>query len=171
MKRRSATNWARRTFTWYFSAKVVLSILVIAVSAATITASTTNYQAEMGSAYNAKNNILLGDKGFSKPAAGTSATASCPLPVTFGALPGSANNNIIAGHIVYDVQVNATTTTPILTCFTVTLTLTLTGSQTISTLAIASGATVMNGWTIDCKLDTAMTNLPSSPFSFTLNVT
>jgi len=170
MKRPSATSWVRRTFTWYLTAKAVLAILVIAVSAASITASTMNYQAEFGSAYNAKNNILLGDKGFSKPTVGTAATASCPSAVTFGPIPGGANNNITAGHIVFDVQVNSTGTTPTLKCFIVTLTLTLTGSQTIKTLAIASGVSVADGWTIDCKLDTAMTSLPMSPFSFTVIV-
>jgi hypothetical protein len=161
-------HWLRRTFTWYFSAKVVLAILVIAVSAASITASSTNYQAEMGSAYNISNNILVGDKGFSKPLVGTSATGSCPSAgnVTFGIVPGTANNAITAGDIVYDVQVNATASTPLLRCFTVTLTL----SQTTRTLTIASGTSIAAGQTIDCKLDIGMTSLPLSPFSFKLTV-
>jgi hypothetical protein len=165
-------RWFRRTFTWYFSAKI-LAILVLAVSAANIVATSKNYQAEMSSAYNAANNILVGDKGFAKPAASTTATGSCPSAgnVTFSSSPGTANNAITAGDIVYDVQVNATGTTPTLRCFTVTLTLTVSGPPTTKTLTIASGASVTAGWTIDCKLDTGLTTLPAVPFSFTLTVT
>lgn len=173
MRRDSAiSRWAHRTFTWYFSAKIVLAIIVIAVSAATITASSSNYQAEVGSAYSVSNNLLVGDKGFSKPAAATGATGSCPSAgnVTFSASPGSANNAIVAGDIVYDVQVNETATTPILSCFTVTLTLSLTGSQVTKSLTIASGASVAAGQTIDCKLDIGTTSLPASPFSFKVTV-
>jgi hypothetical protein len=172
MKRGSTiSSWARRTFTWYFSCKVVLAILVIAVSAASITASSVNYQAELGSAYNVTNNLLVGDKGFSKPLLGTGATGTCPTAnVTFSASPASANNAIIGGDIVYDVQVNATASTPLVSCFTVTLTLSLTGSQTTKSLKIASGTSVSTGQTIDCKLDIGTTSLPASPFSFKVTV-
>jgi hypothetical protein len=173
MKRGSTiSSWIRRTFTWYFSAKVALAVLVIAVSAATITTSSTNYQAEFGSAYNVSNNLLVGDKGFSKPSADTSATGSCPSAgnVTFNASPGSANNAIIAGDIVYDVQVNATASTPLVSCFTVTLTISQSGSQITKTLAIASGTSVAADQTIDCKLDIGTASLPASPFSFKIAV-
>jgi len=166
------SRWIRRTFTWYFSAKFVLAILMIAVSAATITASSVDYQAELGSAYNVSNNILIGDKGFSKPAMGIGATGSCPSAgnVTFSGSPGNANNAIIAGDIVYDVQVNATASTPLVHCFTVTLTLSLSGSQVTKSLAIASGTSVAADQTIDCKLDIGTTSLPGSPFSFKVTV-
>lgn len=172
MKRGSTiSSWVRRTFSWYFSAKVVLAILVIAVSAASITALNKNYQAEIGSAYNFSNNLLVGDKGFSKPSVGTSATGTCPTAnITFSATPGSANNLITAGDIVYDVQVNATTTTPTISCFTVTLTVSLSGSQITKSLTIASGTSVAAGQTIDCKLDIGTTSLPTSPYSFKLTV-
>src|SRR5205807_8330389 len=92
------SRWVRHSFTWYFSAKVVLAILIFAVSAASITASTTNYQAELGSAYNVSNNLLVGDKGLSKPSVGTGATGSCPAAtVTFSGSPGPANNALPAG--------------------------------------------------------------------------
>jgi hypothetical protein len=166
----SISRWVRCIFTWYLSAKILV-ILVLAVSAATIATTSKNYQAEMGSAYNAANNILVGDKGFLKPAAGTAATGTCPTGnVTFG-VTGTANNAITAGDIVYDVQVNATATTPTLRCFTVTLTLTVSGPPTTKTLTIASGTSVAAGQTIDCKLDTGLTTLPTVPFSFTLTVT
>jgi hypothetical protein len=167
----SISRWVRCIFTWYLSAKILV-ILVLAVSAASIATTSKNYQAEMGSAYNAANNILVGDKGFAKPLAGTAATGTCPSGnVTFAATPGTANNAITAGNIVYDVQVNATGTTPTLRCFTVTLTLTVSGPPTTKTLTIASGASVAAGQTIDCKLDTGLTSLPAVPFSFTLTVT
>jgi len=162
----------RRTFTWYFSAKVGLAILVLAVSAASITASSTTYQAELGSAYNVSNNLLVGDKGFFKPAVSTGATGSCPSidNVTFSGSPGTANNAITAGDIVYDVQVNATASTPLVSCFTVTLTISLSGSQITRSLTIASGTSVAADQTIDCKLDIGITSLPASPFSFTVTV-
>jgi hypothetical protein len=165
------SRWVHRTFTWYFSAKVVLAVIVIAVSAASITASSSNYQAEVGSAYNVSNNLLVGDKGFSKPAAAIGLTGSCPTAnVTFGVIPLSANNAIVAGDIVYDVQVNETASTPALSCFTVTLALSLSGSQITKSLTIASGASVAAGQTIDCKLDIGTTSLPASPFSFKVTV-
>lgn len=119
----------------------------------------------MGSAVNITNGILVGDKGFSKPTSGTAATGSCPSAnnVTFATLPGSANNAITAGDVVYDVQVNATATTPHVSCFT--LTLSVSGLAPTS-LKIASGTSVMAGWTIDCKLDIGTTTLPLSPYSF-----
>jgi hypothetical protein len=164
-------SWVRRTFTWYFSAKIVLVVLVVAVSAASITASSTNYQAELGSAYNVSNNLLVGDKGFSKLSASTSATGTCPSAnITFSGTPASANNAITAGDVVYDVQVNATASTPLVSCFTVTLTLSLSGSQTTKSLTIASGTSIAGGQTIECKLDIGTTSLPLSPFSFKLTV-
>ncbi len=160
-------RWLRRTFTLYLGAKIALAVLVLAVSAAAVTVAPTNDQAEMGSAFNISNNILVGDKGFSKPATGTGVTGTCPSGnVTFAATPGSANNLIIAGDIVYDVQVNATALTPLVSCFTVSITLPIGGSQTTKSLTIASGTSVAAGWTIDCKLDIGTTTLPASPYSF-----
>ncbi|HEV2118650.1 MAG TPA: hypothetical protein VGS11_00870 [Candidatus Bathyarchaeia archaeon] len=162
------SRWVRRTFTWYFSAKIFLAILVLAVSAATIATTSTIYQAEMGSAYNITNGILVGDKGFSKPSVGTAATGTCPAGnVTFGTSPGTANNLLIAGDIVYDIQVNATATTPLNKCFTVTLSI---SGFSPKTLTIASGTSVTAGWTIDCKLDIGTTSLPGSPFSFKVTI-
>jgi len=125
----------------------------------------------MGSAFNVSNNLLVGDKGFSKPLVGTGATGPCPTAnITFSVIPGSANNAITAGDIVYDVQVNATASTPLVSCFTVTLTISLSGSQITKSLTIASGTSVAADQTIDCKLDIGTTSLPASPFSFTVTV-
>jgi hypothetical protein len=165
----TVSRWVRRTFTWYFSTKLTLAILVIAVSAATITVTSKTYQGEVGSAVNVSNNILVGDKGFSKPVVGTGATGSCPSAgkVTFSAIAGTANNAITAGDIVYDVQVNATASTPKVSCFTVTLS--ITGSPDKS-LTMASGTSVAAGWTIDCTLDIGTTSLPASPYTFKITV-
>jgi hypothetical protein len=155
----TVSRWVRRTFTWYFSTKLILAILVIAVSAATITVTSKTYQGEVGSAVNVSNNILVGDKGFLKPSSSTAATGSCPS--------GNVTFSSTAGDIVYDVQVNATASTPLRSCFTVTLS--ITGSPDKS-LTIASGTSVATGWTIDCKLDIGTTSLPASPYTFRVTV-
>ncbi len=162
------SRWVRRTLTSYVSAKVVLAILVIAVSAANITVTTKNYQAEMGSAVNVNNNILVGDKGFLKPSTNTAATGSCPSGnVTFSSTAGVANNAITAGDLVYDVQVNATASTPLRSCFTVTFSISGSPDKTVT---IASGTSIAAGWTIDCKLDIGTTSFPASPYSFKVTV-
>ena len=163
-------NRMRRVFTWYFTTKLVLATIIIAVSAA-ITVTPTTLQAELGSAYQVTNNLTVADKGFSKASAGTTATGSCPTGnVTFSGVAGTANNAITAGEIVYDLQVNATSSTPIVSCFTVTLTLSIGGSQTSKSLTVASGASIASGETIDCKLDIGTTTIPASPFSFKVTV-
>ena len=172
MKRSRARFVARirRIFTLYFTTKLVFATIIIAVSAA-ITITPTTYQAELGSAYQITNNLTVGDKGFSKAAVGTGTTGTCPSGnVTFGIIAGNANSAITAGDIVYDVQVNATASTPLVSCFTVTLTLSIGGSQTSKSLTIASGSSVSVGQTIDCKLDIGTTSLPASPFSFKVTV-
>jgi len=161
-------KWARRMLRWYLSTKLLLTILILTVSAANITATSTTYQAQIGHAVNVTNNILVGDKGFLKQSSSTAATGTCPTGnVTFSSSPGVANNAITAGDIVYDVQVNATASTPLRSCFTVTLS--IPGSPDKS-LTIASGTSVTAGWTIDCKLDIGTATLPTSPYSFKLTV-
>jgi hypothetical protein len=162
------SGWVRRALTGYFSANLILAMIVLAAFGATITVTSKTYQGEIGSAVNVSNNLLIGDKGFLKPSLNTAATGSCPSGnVTFGVAPGTANNAITAGDIVYDVQVNATSSTPLRSCFTVTLS--ISGSPDKS-LTIASGTSVTAGWTIDCKLDIGSTSLPASPYSFKVTV-
>lgn len=159
-----------RGFTWYLFAKIIIVLLVLAVSAA-ITVSSTTYQAEMGSAYQVNNNLSAEDKGFSTATTNTVSTGTCPAAnVTFTSTPQTANNAITAGDIVYDVQINTTASTPILQCFTVTLTLSISGTQTTKSVAIATGSTIVAGQAIDCKLDTGTSSVPSSPFSFKVTV-
>ena len=160
----------RRMFTWYLFVKITLALLVLVVSAA-ITVTPTTYQAEIGSAYQVTNNLAIEDRGFTTATTTTSATGTCPTSnVTFTGSPQKANNPITLGDIVYDLQVNSTASTPVSSCFTVTLTLSLGGTQTTKILSIASGSTVAPSQTIDCTLDIGTSLVPVSPFSFKVTV-
>src|SRR2546429_2998348 len=96
---------------WIFAAKLLLSLVAI-VLAASISVTSSTYQAEIGSAVNVVNGLLATDKGFSLASVASNGT-SCSSPVTFGSSPGTASTNITAGHLVYDVQINSTTSTSI----------------------------------------------------------
>src|SRR5437899_10959419 len=107
---------------WIFAAKLLLSLVAI-VFAASVSVTSSTYQAEIGSAVNVANGLVATDKGFSLASVASNGT-SCSSPVAFGPSPGTANTNITSGHLVYDVQVNSTTSTsmpPAATRFTVTL--------------------------------------------------
>jgi hypothetical protein len=115
----------------------------------------------MGSVVNVHNGLLATDKGFSvSQTAGSSAGTSCTSPVTFSSTPGTANTTIAAGHLVYDVQVNATSGAPANTTYSVTLVIgsTVYGPLCIQTLTLLSG-------TIDCRFDVGIA-LPASPYTF-----
>lgn len=160
----------RRGFTWYLSAKIILALLVLAVSAA-ITVSNTSFQAEMGSAYQVNNNLTVEDKGFTTATTNTGPTGTCPTGnVTFTSTPQTANNAITVGDIVYDVQVNTTASTPPNMCFTVTLALSIGGTQTTKSVMIATDSTITPAQAIDCKLDIGTSTVPASPFSFKITV-
>jgi hypothetical protein len=164
--RRICTSFAKRV-SWIFFVKVALSLAVL-VYAASITATTTTYQAEIGSLVKVANNLLATDKGFTPALAGSGAAGtSCSSPITFGAVPGTANNLITAGHWVYDVQINSTSLVAPNTKFNVTLTL---GSTSFSPLCIQTPASPANGQTIDCKFDIGTTMLPASPYAFKVTV-
>jgi hypothetical protein len=109
--------------------------------------------------------LLVTDKGFSAaPTAVSPAGTSCSNPATFN-LNTTANTNIVAGHLVYDVQVNATSGAPAATKFNVTFVLgsTTFGPLCIQTLAVLSGS-------IECKFDITSTTLPASPYTFRVTV-
>src|SRR2546427_7412896 len=57
-------DWLRRTLTWYVSSKIVLAVLVIAVSATSVVLTTRTYQAEVGGELNVTNRLVAVDKGF-----------------------------------------------------------------------------------------------------------
>jgi len=149
---------------WIFVAKLLVSLVAI-VFAASITVTSSTYQAEIGSVVKFPTGLLVTDKGFSAAPTGVSAAGtSCSNPATFN-LNTTANSNIVAGHLVYDVQVNATSGAPAATKFNVTFVLgsTTFGPLCIQTLAVLSGS-------IDCKFDIASTTLPASPYTFKVTI-
>ena len=84
----------RRTLTWYVLGKVVLALLVIAVSATSIVVTTTTYQAEVGGELNVTNSLVAVDKGFFVASSNATATAtSCSSPTVFRL--GTVANTII----------------------------------------------------------------------------
>src|SRR5947208_14672125 len=91
---------------WIFAAKLLLSLVAI-VFAASVSVTSSTYQAEIGCAVNVANGLLATDKGFSLASAASNST-SCSSPVTFGPSPGIADTHITAGHLVYDFQGNLT---------------------------------------------------------------
>jgi len=163
--RRICVTLGRRV-SWILLVKIVLSLAVL-VYAASISVTTTTYQAEIGSLLKVANNLLATDKGFTLAGSGSSATGtSCSSPIIFGGSPGTANTVITGGHLVYDVQVNSTTNAPVNTKFNVTLVL---SSTTYGPLCIQTPASPANGQTIDCKFDVG-TTLPASPYTFKVTV-
>jgi len=139
--------------------------MVAIVFAASISVTSSSYQAEIGSAVNVANGLIATDKGFSvSPTVGSPAGTSCSNPVSFGASPQTANTTIVAGHLVYDVQVNATSGAPSNSQFNVTLVL---GSSTYGPLCIQT-LSLLSG-TIDCRFDVG-TVLPASPYTFKITI-
>ncbi len=152
---------------WIFAAKLVLALVAI-VFAASVSVTSSSYQAEIGSAVNVANGLVAMDKGFSLASVASNGT-SCSSPVTFGPSPGTANTNITAGHLVYDVQVNSTTSTsipPAGTEFNVTL---IIGSNPYGLVCIQTPIPSVSGQTIDCKFDVGAA-LPASPYTFKVTV-
>jgi hypothetical protein len=156
-----------RRVPWLLLAKVLLSLAVV-VYAATITITTTNYQAETGSSFSVSNNLVAVDKGFYL--ANTSAIAnstSCTSPVTFSSTPQIANNGITPGHLVYVVQVNSTGAGAGGMNYNVTFVL---GSSTFGPLCIQTAVSPQNAQTITCKFDIASNSLPASPYTFKVTI-
>ena len=152
---------------WIFAAKLLLSLVAI-VFAASVSVTSSTYQAEVGSAVNVANGLLATDKGFSLASVDSNGT-SCSSPVAFGPSPGIANTNITTGHLVYDVQVNSTTSTsipPAGTRFNVTLVI---GSNPYGPVCIQTPILSVSAQTIDCKFDVG-TALPASPYTFKVTI-
>src|SRR5712692_1466109 len=144
------------------AAKILLSLAVL-VSAASITITSSNYQAEIGSSVTVANVLLATDKGFTVASAGVNATGtSCSSPITFGPVTGTANTVIVLGHLVYDVQINSTAGALANTKFNVTFVL---AGTAYGPLCIETPSPSVDGQTIDCKYDVG-TSLPSSPYTF-----
>lgn len=146
--------------------KAVLALLAI-VFAVTITVTPVTYQAEFGSTVNVVSGLLATDKGFSlAPASASANGTSCSSPIVFGPSPGTANTTITVGHLVFDVQVNQTSSATPSTLFNVTLSL---GSNTYGPLCIKTTSSPVNGETIDCRFDVGLA-LPPSPYAFKVTV-
>jgi hypothetical protein len=148
------------------AAKVFLSLVAI-VLAASVSVTSNTYQAEIGSVVKFPAGFLATDKGFSVSlTSGSFAGTSCSSPVTFSATPKTTNTTIVAGHLVYDVQVNSTTGAPASTKFNATLVL---SSTTYGPLCIQTPPSPINGQTIDCRFDVG-TTLPASPYTIKVTV-
>ncbi|HZY95170.1 MAG TPA: hypothetical protein VFE98_10015 [Candidatus Bathyarchaeia archaeon] len=138
--------------------------LIVLVFAASISISQKNYQAQIGGVVQVANTLNATDRGFTVAGSTLSAT-SCAVPVVFLTTPQTANTNITAGHLVYDVQVNSTSSSPVGKSLNVTLVL---SGTTYGPVCIKTAATPLVG-TIDCKLDVG-TTLPSSPYTFKVSI-
>ncbi len=163
----------RRTFTMYLSAKIALAVLVLAVSAATITVTPKTYTAELGGAVNVNNKLTGIDKGFAMSATPATATGgSCATNVTFTITPGTiVTTAVTSNDYIYDIQIANTTQTPTSTCYKVLLTLTAgSGVQTTyGPLYIATDSPASAWQPLDAQFDIGAT-LPGSPFSFLIVV-
>ncbi len=154
-----------RKATLVLSVKTILSLMVL-VNAASITVTTTSYQAEVGGAINIASNLSGADKGFSKASSAITATGTtCPTATIFGATT-VATPGVTSGDLVYDLQVNSTGI-PNNTCWVVTFVYTSSGGSQI-TLTTEIG-TVTSSGTIDCKFDVGV-SAPNSPFSYKVSV-
>ena len=143
------------------AAKILLSLVVL-VSAASITITSSNYQAEIGSSVTVANGLLATDKGFTVASAGVNATGtSCSSPTTFGPVTGTASTAIVLGDLAYDVQIS-TAGAPANMTFNVTFVL---AGTPYGPLCIQTPSPSVDGQTIDCKYDVGI-SLPSSPYSF-----
>ncbi len=155
---------------WVVLVKVALSVVIL-VYAASITATSNKFQAEIGSVTTVANGLIATDRGFNLTSTAVSASTtgtSCTTPATFGPSPGTANNAIAAGRLVFVVRINQTASAPPSTKFNVTFTL---GGTTLSSLCIqTTGTPVLAGQVIDCKYDIGSSSLPSSPFTFKVTV-
>jgi hypothetical protein len=149
---------------WFVAVKVCLALFTL-VFAASITVTTTNRNAEVGSVLSVSNNLLVTSVSYSQASSTTSAT-SCSSPISFGSTPQIANTSIVQGHWFYDVRVNLTSSTPNNMAFNVTFVL---GSTTYGPVCIKSGASVSSNWIIDCRFDIGAA-LPASPYSYKVTV-
>ena len=171
-KVRSARNLFLRKGSYYLVAKILVStVFLVHAGLVQSVITTPTPQSITGGALNIVSTLASADKGFSKAGSGMSeAGRNCGQKVVFSGSPGTANNVVVAGDIIYVVQLNTTSSTPVNACFTVTLTITPTGgSPTSYSVRIGTGSPVTAGQTIDCKFDIG-TSFPSSPFSFKLTV-
>ena len=172
MRFAKAIQIVRKRAPLYFSAKLLLSLLFL-VSAASITVSTTQLQAEHGGAIAFSNNLVAADRGVSRNTSGTAdAGTSCGpsgnVTFTTGTIQ-QANIGLIVNDFVYTIQVNTTALTPTNSCFTVTLRMIASGNTNTYVLHLATSGTVVADQAVNCIFDIGSA-LPSSPYSFSVAV-
>lgn len=151
---------ALRKTSWVFAARVILSLVVVGF-AANIVVTTSSYQTEVGSVVSVPNVLVVTSISYFKASANSAAT-SCSTPILFGLSGQVASTSITSGDWVYDVRVNSTASTPILTFYNVSFAL---GSTSYGHTCTESAASVNSNLFIDCKYDVG-TVLPASPYSF-----
>jgi hypothetical protein len=161
---RRFTIFGRRV-SWLLLFKVMLFLFVL-VYATNLSVTNTNYQAELGSLFKVASGLVAMDKGFTVASIPAVAVGNvCPtVPVSFAVTPGSANTTILAGHLVYAVQINDTSA-PMGNTYNVTLVL---GSSTYGPLCIRTASSAA-GQIILCRFDVG-TALPLSPYTFKVTV-
>lgn len=173
-KRRLILSRVRRRIPWLILSKIITSLTVL-VFAVTISVNVTNYQAEIGGAFNVNNKLIATDKGFSSASVNSTSkgTGSCGGNVTFTVTMGTvANTALTANDYVYDVQVAvASTSTSVNTCYKVSFSQnTSSGTTPFGPLYIATPASLSNLQPLDAKFDINSASLPVSPFSFQVGI-
>ena len=155
---------------WCTIAILLLSFRFM-VNAGVIQSSLSTTQSIMGGALKVNGNLTAIDKGFSKASTLVTATGSnCTTAILFLPLSGTANNAIMSGDVVYDVQLNTTATTPASQCYTVTLVISSGGAVTTYNVPVKNNAVNAPGESLDVKFDVG-SPMPASPFSFQLYTT
>ena len=166
-KAKNLRTFFLRKVSLVFSVKVILSLVVL-VNAASITATTTSYQAVIGGAVSIASSLSGADKGFSKASSMIIATGTACATATLFGVSTTATPGVTSGDMVYDLQVNSTGT-PTNTCWQVNFVYTNSGgSQITLTTEIGTQVVVASG-TIDCKFDVGA-SAPNSPFSYKVSV-
>lgn len=152
--------------------KLILSTVLLAY-AATSSITAVSYRALIGGQFDVVSVLSGADRGFSKAASTSTATgATCGSAIQFGLLTGTATPGVTNGHMIYDVQLNTTGTTPTSTCWQVKLSYTTNGGTLTTVGPVWIGTGLVNppiNEVIDCQFDMG-SSLPSSPFSYAVIV-
>lgn len=146
-----------------FVSLLLLSVLIVAVSAAPSMVSNPMFQAEVGQYRNtAQGGFELRDNGTSP--AGASAnpagtTGACGDNILVSTVGGTANTAIVSGDLVYSLKVLARSSPlpPVNTCFTVTVSY---NGNALTPLYIKTLTPLPGDFAI-CKWDLGVASLPA----------
>lgn len=170
---RKAIATARKRASLYLAVKILLSLFMLVSAASTVTP--TIYYAEHGGVIDVTGNLTSVDRGINKTMLTSAAVGvTCGQSgsnVTFATgAPRVAHTDLTLNDYIYTIQVNTTTSTPPISCFSVTFTLTPAGATPFSrVLRVATGSNVDSNQTIDCQFDIGP-SLPAMPYSFNVAV-